>query len=98
MADMIISTYMSLLPQNTALFCCIVLCIGFFGIFIPYQEYKKKKRQAQKRAPKQPEKPGRSAAEKPGEQKRLEQLKTLKTAGIISEEEYQEKKKELQCQ
>ena len=95
MAGMIISTYMSLLPQNTSLFCCIVLAIGFFGIFIPYQEHKKKKQQAQKRAPRQPEKPTRTSSEKAGGQKKLEQLRTLKTAGIISEEEYQERKKEL---
>lgn len=98
MADMIISTYMSFLPQNTSLFCCIVLAIGFFGIFIPYQEHKKKKRQAQKHSPKQAEKPGQTVSEKPGTQKKLEQLKTLRTAGIISEEEYQEKKRELQRQ
>ena len=94
MASMIISTYMSFLPQGTYLFCCIVLCVGFFGIFIPYQEHKKKKKQAQKRTPKPPEKSKRIV--KATDQKHLEQLETLKTAGIISEEEYKEKKKELQ--
>ena len=98
MGGMIISTYMSLLPQKTSLFCCIVLCIGFFGIFIPYQEHKKKKQQAQKHSPKQPKTPKRITSEKAGDQKKLEQLKTLRTAGIISEEEYQEKKRELQRQ
>lgn len=98
MAGMIISTYMSFLPQNTSLFCCIVLCIGFFGIFIPYQEHKKKKQQAQKHPPKQPEKPTCTTSEKPGNQKKLEQLRTLKTADIISEEEYNEKRKKLHRQ
>ncbi|MBD5150014.1 MAG: hypothetical protein HDT18_06500 [Oscillibacter sp.] len=42
--------------------------------------------------------PRHTTSETTGDRKKLEQLKTLKTAGIISEEEYQEKKKELRRQ
>lgn len=95
MASMIISTYAMFLPETTYLFCLVVLCVVFFGIFIPYQEHKKKKKQAQKCAPKQPDKPKHTISEKSEDRKQLEQLKVLKTAGIISEEEYQEKKRGL---
>ena len=95
MAGTIISNFMMFLPEKTKWFCLIGLCIFFFGMYIPYEERKKKKKQARKRAPKQAE---YAAAEKSVSQKQLEQLKTLKTAGIISEEEYQEKKKELRRQ
>ena len=95
MAGTIISNFMMFLPEGTKWFCLIGLCVFVFGIYIPYEEHKKKKKQAQKRVSKQPE---YTTAEKSGNGKKLEQLKTLKTAGIISEEEYQEKKKELQRQ
>ena len=96
MAGTIISNFMMFLPESTKWFCLIGLCIFVFGIYIPYEEYKKKKKRAQKRASKQLEKPVRTASETVGNQKKLEQLSTLKTAGILSEEEYKEKKKELQ--
>ena len=95
MAGTILSNFMMFLPESTKWFCLIGLCIFFFGMYIPYEEHKKKKKQARKREPKQP---AYTTAEKPVEMRQLEQLKTLKTAGIISEEEYQEKKKELQRQ
>ena len=98
MAGTIISNLMMFLPEKTKWFCLFGLCIFVFGIWIPYEEHKKKKKQAQKRAPKQSEMPKYTTSEKAGNRKKLEQLKTLKTAGIISEEEYQEKKKELQRQ
>ena len=96
MAGTIISNFMMFLPEKTKWFCLIGLGVFVFGIYIPYEEYKKKKKQARKRAPKQSEMSERADFEKAGDRKQLEQLKTLKTAGIISEEEYQEKKKELQ--
>ena len=98
MAGTIISNFMMFLPESTKWFCLIGLCVFFFGMYIPYEEHKKKKKQAQKRAPKQSEMPRHTTSETTGDRKKLEQLKTLKTAGIISEEEYQEKKKELQRQ
>ena len=98
MAGTIISNFMMFLPERTKWFCLLGLCIFFFGIYIPYEEHKKKKKQAQKRAPKRSEMAERTTTEKTGDQKKLEQLKTLKTAGIISDEEYQEKKRELQRQ
>lgn len=84
MASMIFSTYLSFLPQNTAVFCAIALCVLFFGIYIPYQEHKKKKE------PKQRKKPEPS----PGAGK-LDQLKALKRAGLLTEEEYREKTRNL---
>lgn len=91
MASMVISTYLSLLPQNTVLLCCIVLCVGFFGIFLPYQE--RRKQQAQKRKPKPPE--GGAAAAEPSDKRRLDQLESLRKAGVLSEEEYREKKRKM---
>ena len=94
MASMIISTYMMFLPQRTVFFCIIVLAVGFFGIFLPYQERRKKKQQTKKSAAKKPDAP-KPAAGPPADKKRLEQLETLRKAGMLSEEEYQEKKKEI---
>ena len=93
MAGSLISNFMMFLPQQTQWFCIIGLAIFVFGIFIPYEEHKKKKKQNQKNSPqkKVQVRHTRPAAD----QTKLEQLKALRQAGLLSEEEYQEKKREL---
>ena len=91
MAGTIISNFMMFLPQKTQWFCMIGLCIAVFGIWIPYEERKKKKKQEQKKKPKKQEPAGYAGPE--ADKKKLEQLKTLRDAGILSEEEYLEKKR-----
>lgn len=83
MASMFISNFMMFLPETTKWFCIIGLAVFFFGIYIPYDKYKQKMKKAGKWPP-------RLFDRKPAEQ-----LKTLREAGILSEEEYQEKKREL---
>ena len=89
MASMLLSNFMMFLPRQTQWFCLIGLGVIFFGIYIPYEEHKKKKKQKQKHQQNNPE------PVKPDNQTKLEQLKALKKAGLLSEEEYQEKKREL---
>lgn len=86
MAGMIFSTYTMFLPQHMAVACAIILCIGVFGIYIPWQEHKKKRKQK----PKSPPSPHPASGKK-----RMEQLNALKKAGILTEEEYQAKKRGL---
>ena len=92
MASMIISTYSMFLSQRTSIFCAIVLCVLFFGVYIPYEERKKKKKKDTSAVPK---KNTAKQAQTSSAQKNLEQLKTLRKAGLLTEEEYQEKKRSL---
>ncbi len=93
MAGSLISNFMMFLPQQTQWFCIIGLAVFVFGIYIPYEEHKKKKKQQQKNSPQKKEqvRHTRPAAD----QTKLEQLRALRQAGLLSEEEYQEKKREL---
>ena len=93
MAGSLISNFMMFLPQQTQWFCIIGLAIFVFGIFIPYEEHKKKKKQKQKNSPQKKVKVRYTRP--PADQTKLEQLKALRQAGLLSEEEYQEKKREL---
>ena len=92
MASMLISNFMMFLPETTKWFCLIGLAVFVFGIYIPYDKYKKKR---EKKNPPQKQQT-RTAAEDSGGRKRLEQLKTLRDAGMLTEEEYRKKKRELQ--
>lgn len=91
MAGTIISNFMMFLPEQTKWFCLIGLCIFVFGIYIPYEEHKKKKKQKQKNHPQRTDPVQRTAPDR----RKLEQLKALKNAGLLSEEEFQEKKRGL---
>ena len=93
MAGSLISNFMMFLPQQTQWFCLIGLCIFVFGIYIPYEEYKKKKKQKRKKNPQKQDMVRHTTPA--GGQMKLEQLKALRQAGLLSEEEYQEKKREL---
>ena len=92
MAGTIISNFMMFLPERTKWFCLIGLCIFVFGIWIPYEEHKKKKKQRQKNQPKKQELVKRTSQTE--DRKKLEQWKALKEAGLLSEEEYQAKKRD----
>lgn len=90
MASMIISTVGLFVPERVMMVFLLVACIGFFGIYIPLEE--KKKRGGKKRPAPKPRKESNCAIKPdPAGQKGPEQLKALKEAGVISEEEYQKK-------
>lgn len=98
MAGMFMSNIMMFFPEMTQWVCLIGLAIFVFGIYIPYEEHKKKKKQAkkspvEKQEPRKPVSTGESVDRM--DRKRLNQLETLKKAGLLSEEEYQEKKRQM---
>lgn len=93
MAGSFMSTLMMFFPQQTQWVCIIGLCIFVFGIYIPWEEHKKKKKKAKKTPPK--EQKTYTAAEPSGDRKQVEQLKALRDAGILTEEEYQERKQKI---
>ena len=72
------------------LFRSILLCVAFFGIYIPSQERKKRREAARKRSAKEERGP-----EPPMPAVSLEQIETLKKAGLLTAEEYREKKRGL---
>ena len=92
MAESFLSTFMSFFPQNTQWFCLIGLFVFFWGIYVPYDKYKQKKKGNKKDRPK----PSRQKpVKKPVDWKQVEQLDTLKDAGLLTEEEYQERIRKL---
>ena len=93
MVSMLMSNFMMFLPETTKCFCLIGMFIAFW-LYVKYEEHKKKKKQQQKYRQQNPE----PAKQTPEDRRKLEQLKALKNAGMLSEEEYQEKKKELRQQ
>lgn len=83
------STFLMFIPERISNLLVILCCVGFFGIFLPWQERKKKKKttKSPSSAPVRPQSsPDRS---------KLEQLDALKDAGILSQEEYEQKRREL---
>ena len=88
MAGSFLSTFMSFFPQETQWFCLIGLFTFFWGIYVPYDKYKRKKK-------KNPNPPKHKPISKPVDWKQMEQLDTLKKAGLLTEEEYREKMREL---
>jgi len=81
---------MMFVPQQVVFIFLTILCVGFFGIYIPWNERKKGK--TQKKKPPQPQKFQREPA---SVSSRLEQWKTLKEAGLMDEREYQQKRSEI---
>ena len=96
MAGSIISTYMMFLPETTKWFCLIGLFVFFFGIYVPYDKYKQKKKKNSNNPPHK-QKPRKTITRGLAEDRRkqVEQLETLRKAGLLSEEEFREKKREL---
>lgn len=89
MGSMVMSTFMMFVPQRVEFLFFVLLCIGFFGVYVPWNE-RKKKGTTRKKRPSQPRRIQRSSASA-----RLEQLETLKGAGLMDEREYQEKRKDI---
>ena len=92
MAGSVISTFMSFFPQSTQWFCLIGLFIFFWGIYVPYDKYRQKKKKEGKKNPKPSRK---KLAKKPIDWKQVQQLDILKEAGLLTEEEYQERIRKL---
>ena len=90
MASMIFSTVSMFFPQESVMLAGILLCVAFFGIYIPCQERKKRREAARKRSAKEERGP-----EPPMPAVSLEQIETLKKAGLLTAEEYREKKRGL---
>ena len=97
MVGSIISTYMMFLPEATKWFCLIGLFVFFFGIYIPYDKYKQKKKKQSRQEPSQNQMARKTVSEAAANdrKKQLKQLETLRKAGLLSEEEFQEKKRSL---
>ena len=95
MVGSIISTYMMFLPETTKWFCLIGLAIFFFGIYVPYDKYKQKKKN--RKDPPQNQKQKKTVTRKTADvrRKQVEQLETLRKAGLLSEEEFRERRREL---
>ena len=92
MAGSFISTFLSFFPRGTQWFCMIGLFIFFWGIYVPYDKYKQKKKKEAKKSPK----PSRQRPVKePIDRKKAEQLYSLKEAGLLTEEEYKERIRKL---
>ena len=93
MASMIMSTFMSFFPVWTAIFVIVGLYIFFFGIYVPYDKYRQKKKKEAKDSPQK--QTTRKSSPTGSDKKQIDQLKALRKAGILSEEEYQKKKREM---
>ncbi|MBD5154628.1 MAG: SHOCT domain-containing protein [Oscillibacter sp.] len=91
MASMIMSTFMSFFPVWTTIFVIVGLYIFFFGIYVPYDKYRQKKKKEAKNSPQK--QTTQKSAPTVSDQKQRDQLKALRKAGILSEEEYQKKKR-----
>ena len=91
MASMIMSTFMSFFPVWTTIFVIVGLYIFFFGIYVPYDKYRQRKKKEEKNSPQKQtnQKPAPTVSDQ------KQQLKALRKAGILSEEEYQKKKREM---
>lgn len=98
MGSMVMSTFMMFVPRYVEFIFLAVLCVGFFGIYIPYNESKKKGKvwpplgwlRRIRSMTSRREKPARPV------NRRLAQLESLRTAGIISEKEYKERRKKME--
>lgn len=99
MGSMVMSTFMMFVPQHVVFLFLAICCVGFFGIYIPYNESKKKgevwkplrwlKRMTSLGVRK--EKPAST-----GGRRRLDQLERLREAGIIFEEEYKQRRRRME--
>lgn len=116
MGSMALSTFMMFVPQHVVFLFLTICCVGFFGIYVPYNESKKKGEiwppllwlkslKKQFPSPKKPAGRGKASRTAPefdhitsigsGRQHRLEQLETLKEAGLMTDQEYRRKRQEI---
>ena len=87
------STFMSFFPVWTTIFVIVGLYIFFFGVYVPYDKYKQKKKKEAKDTPQK--QTAKKSTPTVSDEKQIDQLKALRKAGILSEEEYQAKKREI---
>lgn len=78
MGSMVLSTLLMFVPQHVELLFFIIIAVGFFGIYVPWNERKKEK----------------NRKESPPAAK-LERLEALKEESLLSEEKFEERKKEI---
>lgn len=110
MGSMVMSTFMMFVPRHVVYLFLAICCVGFFGIYIPYNESKKRGevwgplrwiKGIKKVGRKKPPHPDRIpqfdhiSAIGPGTQHQLEQLNTMKQAGLITQQEYEERRKKF---
>lgn len=108
MGSMVMSTFMMFVPQYVEVIFLTILCVGFFGIYIPYQESKKRgetwkplgwlKGKTGEKKPVHRKKEtefDHISAIGPGRRHRLEQLETMRGAGLVTEQEYRRKRDEI---
>lgn len=108
MGSMVMSTFMMFIPQQVIVLFLAICCIGFFGIYIPYQESKKRgeiwkplrwmKGRTNKKKPARQKRTAEFdhiSAIGPGSRHRLEQLETMRGAGLLTEQEYRQKRNEI---
>ncbi len=110
MGGMVMSTFMMFVPRHVEFIFLVILCVGFFGIYVPYDESKKKgevwgplrwmkkikavKGPAGRKRPPQAEFNHISSVG-PSMRHQLDQLESLKAAGLIDGREYQEQKAKI---
>ncbi len=78
MGEMVLSTLLMFVPEHVELLFFLIVAVGFFGVYVPWNERKKEKNRKEN-----------SPAAK------LERLEALKEEGLLSEEEFEERKKEI---
>lgn len=78
MGSMVMSTLMMFVPWHVEFLFIIIAAVGFFGIYIPWNEWKKKKN-----------------LKKMLSSAWLGRLEVLKEEGLLSEEEYGERRAEM---
>lgn len=78
MGSMVMSTLLMFAPEHVVFLFVIIAAVGFFGIYVPWNERKKEKNRKES-AP---------AA-------KLERLEALKEEGLLSEEEFEERRREI---
>lgn len=111
MGSMALSTFMMFTPRAANFIFLTICCVGFFGIYVPYNESKKKGevwapirwlRRIADGLPRGGKSARRDRGEfdhissiAPGKQHRLEQLESLKSAGLMDDREYREKRQKI---
>lgn len=108
MGSMVLSTCMMFVPQHVEILFLAIVCIGFFGIYVPYNESRKRgeiwgplRRLKGIKALIGPARrdgtsgTGRAPAMDPDRRRRLEQLKSMKEAGLIDGREYRRRRDEI---
>ena len=107
MGNLVMSTFLMFVPQRTLYVFLTICCAGFFGIYIPYNESKKRGeiwgplRWLKKVTDRvKSVRPGKSSEDShvstgAGRSHQLEQLETMRQAGLISGPEYHQKRDKI---